>query len=205
MPLVFLDRQHTGQNRRRSATGASRDLDGDGRITAAETEALWTPYYLLAAEKKLRDYGYDVIPLSDGSYIERHSRANGYLKFGELSVYLAGHLNAGAGTRSGYGSMFWDHRSAHGEMLASQICIQLSEQITELRQEVRTFAARPDDWTKNAYYTIKGVRSVAVCSEPAFIDSSQHRPLFTIAGMEKIGYAIADGIHNYFELRRSEP
>ena len=203
MGLVFLDRQHTGQNRRRGALGAARDLDGDGEVTAAESEALWTPYYLLGAEKRLRDLGHDVIPLSDGSYSERHQRANGYMHFGELSVYVAGHLNAGSAGRSGYGAMFYDHRSQHGEMLASQICIQLSERIPELAQEVRTFAAQPGDWTKNAFWTIKGARSVAVCAEPCFIDSAAHRPLFAIDRMEAIGYAIAEGIHAYFALRRT--
>ena len=46
MGLIFLDRQHSGQNHKRGASGASRDLDGDGKIEIHEMECVFTAQYL---------------------------------------------------------------------------------------------------------------------------------------------------------------
>jgi N-acetylmuramoyl-L-alanine amidase len=198
--LIFLDRQHTGQIDRLDHTGASRDLDGDGKISFAEMEAFFTPFYLFAAELKLRSLGYDVLPISDGKYAERHQRANKYQdKYGSECIYIAAHLNAGSGGGIGYGSMFYDERSGRGRELALSICNKMEAQLPELKNDCRAIAASRDNWTKNAFYTIKGVKAFAICAEPAFIDSPAHRALFDKKGMERIGEALADGIHEFIK------
>ena len=198
MGLVFLDRQHSGKNSRRSALGAAADIDGDGHKEIHEAEAIWTARYLLACEIKLREFGHDVIPLSDGQYWELHKRCNAYQKAGENAVYIAAHLNAGVGSGIGYGSMFYDYRSARGKVLADAINEELKIACPELRGKVKSIEASPENWTKNAYYTIRGVRAVGICAEPFFMDSSAHRPLLSDKGMLAVGEAIARGINNYF-------
>lgn len=193
MTVIFLDRQHAGQNRRRSSMGAARDLDGDGQVSIHETEAYFTALYLLACEVRLKELGYDVISLSDGTYSARHQRCNSYQSEDEPAVYVAAHLNAGGGS---YGAMFWDARSSSGAALASAICDKMRANLPEL-SSCKSIPAQAEGWTKNAFYCIRGVRAVAVCAEPAFIDSPAHKPLFSKSGMRRIGDALADGIHTY--------
>ena len=92
--------------------------------------------------------------------------------------------------------MFYDARSGSGPALAKAIAVKLGA-FPELSGGCRAIAALPDNWTKNALYTIKGVRAVAICAEPAFIDTPAHRPLFTASGMRRIGEAMAEGIAQY--------
>lgn len=199
-PLVFLDRQHAGrQGRRRGDLGASVDLNRDGQISMAEREAILTPQYLLAAEMLLRSRGYDVIPISDGSYSERHDRVNRYAaEAGHTSkdpaVYVAAHLNAGKGS---YGSAFYHYRSSahNGPQLAACIADHLRAfpQITE----AKTFASKPSPhWTRNAFYTIRGLGSavVAICYEPFFMDTKSHQSLLSEENLQGVGEALAQGI-----------
>ena len=196
--LVFLDRQHTGQPHRLQHTGANRDFNGDGLIAVREQEAFFTPLYLLSAEMRLRELGHDTIFISDGSYAERHQRCNEYQRqIGGDAIYIAAHLNAGAGNTDGYGSMFYDYRSTQGRQLALKICEQMAATLPELKEDCRAIAAKPDNWTKNAYYTIKGVKAYSICAEPAFMDSAAHSNLFSAVGMRMIGDALANGIHNF--------
>ena len=198
MALIFLDRQHSGNPGRRSSLGAVNDLDGDGKKEIHEAEAIWTARYLLACEIRLRQLGHDVIPISDGRYFERHDRANIYQKGGELGIYIAAHLNAGLSRGGiGYGAMFYDYRSSKGPILARAICEQLKAYCPELQDKAKAIAATPENWTKNAFYTIRGVRAIGICAEPCFIDSPAHKPLFSQKGMRQIGEAIAEGIQNF--------
>src|SRR6056300_635890 len=193
--LVFLDRQHVGQVNRLKSLGAIADVDGDGEKEIHEAEAFWTGYLSLALETNLRELGHDVIPLSDGSYAERHARVNQYsAHYGKTCIYLALHLNAGGGD---YGAMFYDHRSSRGADLADNIAEAMEKNLSEIRV-VKTIPASPSDWTKNAYYTIKGVnRPVAICSEPLFIDCDAHKVLLTIDGIHRLGAAMALGIKTW--------
>tara|TARA_R110000824_G_scaffold171432_1_gene348998 strand:- start:23 stop:628 length:606 start_codon:yes stop_codon:yes gene_type:complete len=197
MAVIFLDRQHSGKNNRRSALGAAADLDNDGDKDVHDSEAIWTSRYLLACEIRLRELGHDVIPISDGAYFERHRRANHYQKEGELGIYIAAHLNAGVGSGIGYGSMFYDFRSTRGKELADAINERLRVACPELQNKVKSISATPENWTRNAFNTIKGVRAIGICAEPAFIDSRAHKPLFSIKGMRAIGEAIANGINDF--------
>ncbi len=152
--IVFIDRQHAGQAHRINARGAAVDINGDGKITKDEQEAHWTGYISLMLEMQLLKMGYKVIPISDGKYSERHARVNEYASMFDVpSIYLAMHLNAGGGH---YGAMFYDHRSSTGKQLAESICNGLKTSIKSIR-EFKAIDCRPNDWTKNAFYTIKGV------------------------------------------------
>lgn len=193
--LVFLDRQHSGNPSRRKSMGAGADIDGDGKIELWEMESTWTAKYLLSAELRLRELGHEVIPISDGTYQARHRRCNKMVISGQPSVYVAAHINAGHGK---YGSVFFDYRSTSGPVLAKEIAKQMSLQLRELNGDARAISSNPKDWTKNAWYTIRGTTSAAVCYEPCFIDTRAHRPLFTSQGMARIGKALADGIDQYF-------
>ena len=115
--IVFIDRQHAGKPNKVSDRGASRDVDGDGVISADEREAIWTGRLSIELEILLIDMGIKVMPLSDGRYVDRHQRVNAYSNMIEGPwIYLAMHLNAGGGQ---YGSFFFDHRSSKGAGLAA--------------------------------------------------------------------------------------
>ena len=117
--LVILDRQHSGQINHLNSIGAVADLDGDGEKSIHEAEAFWTGYLSMSIELNLRQNDIHVIPISDGSYPERHSRVNEYAaRYTGPVVYIALHLNAGGGD---YGAMFYDHRSGAGADLADNI------------------------------------------------------------------------------------
>ena len=186
--IVYIDRQHAGKPHKNRDLGASRDLDGDGRITAAEQEAIWTARIGIELEINLRDRGIEVLPISDGTYAARHKRVNEYHKnHPGPGVYLAMHLNAGGGD---YGAWFYDYRSTKGVDLAN--CLG-SHCGPVLGIPQKSIAAQPEGWTSNAWNTIKGVnRPVSICCEPIFIDS--HARLLSISGISKIARSMAEGI-----------
>ena len=192
--VVYLDRQHSGKPARPRDRGASADLDGDGKIARDEQEAAMTARYLLACELALLEMGHVVIPISDGSYNERHARVNRYagtFKAGRPQVYLAAHLNSGGGD---YGLIGFDHRSRSGPELANRIARQLRQVAPELNG-VKCIEAKPDDWTRNMYATISGVtQPIGLCLEPAFLDQPAHADLLTREGLSTMGRAIAAGI-----------
>jgi hypothetical protein len=106
MALVALDRQHVGK------PGKPGDLGAECKLRFT-WEAYLTAEYLLEAEKELRRLGHDVIPMSDGSYRDRHERFNQYAaRYMGPSCYIAAHFNAGGGD---YGAAFFDLRSSLGE------------------------------------------------------------------------------------------
>jgi hypothetical protein len=196
--IVFLDRQHVGQISHIKSMGAAADLDHNGETSISETEAYWTGYLSLALETNLREMGHDVISISDGSYQERHSRVNEYTaRYNGKACYFALHLNAGGGS---YGAMFYDYRSTAGSILADKIAESMERELREI-STVKKIPASPADWTKNAYYTIKGVgAAVAICSEPLFIDNDQHQKLLTYDGISKLAWAMAKGIDQWSRI-----
>ena len=201
MPTVYLDRQHAGKpGRRVRDRGAAADLDGDGLVEVHEREAMLTPVYLLAAETRLIEYGFDVYTLADGSYRDRHERVNEYDRDERgASCYVAAHLNAGWRNRPGdaYGAIFYDYRSTSGRSLAKRIAAELRLVAPEL-SDVKVRPASPNDWTRNAFYTIANVNPVAVCYEPAFMDCETHAAILgTAEGLEAIGRALADGVNRW--------
>ena len=191
--LIFIDRQHAGKPSKVDDRGASVDINQDGQISSDEQEAHWTGYLSLMLEKRLLDLGHHVIPISDGSYTERHIRVNDYSgRFDDIKmVYLAMHLNAGGGD---YGAFFHHHLSTQGKELAAALASNLGRVITVKKQKV--IAAKPDDWTKNAWHTIKNVgKPIAICCEPIFMDT--HTDLLSPFGMSQIAIGMAQGLDSW--------
>lgn len=186
--MIFLDRQHLGKPNRWNDEGAKN---------SEVTETYLTSQYIFHAENHLRMQGFDVCVLTDGWYKDRHRRVNDYCaNVSGKCVYVACHINAGGGD---YGASFYDHRSESGKRLAHSINLRLLNHCPELRT-AKNIAATPEDWTKNAYNTIKGVgKPVAICFEPLFIDCAAHEPLTTPEGIRRVGVALAEGIQYHLE------
>jgi len=204
--LAILDRQHSGKpGSQVTDRGAGADLDGDGRVDVHEREALLTPRYLLGIEEQLLAAGADVIPISDGTYAERHARAKAHaVAWRKVSadrarapvVYLAAHLNAfQPGHDRRHGLLIHDARSKGGAALAAAIAAELVVSCPELSQ-VRVERATSEVYA-NGLATIAGVYDgipVGVCLEPFFLDQVAHRPLATAEGLRRVGEAIARGV-----------
>ena len=202
MPLI-LDRQHVGKGgKRRNDVGAALDLDGDGDIDRDEEESYLTEGYIQGATLAMCEPGrYIPSPvLTLGPYSERHRLSN------ELALrcttlpfaYVACHVNAGGGD---FGLILHDHRSTGGKRLALAIAARLSAACPEL-SEVQVKACCPDDWTRNAYSTIRGIYDgpsniAGVCFEPGFIDCPAHAPLWKPDGLRRIGDALGDGAFDF--------
>jgi len=187
--IVFIDRQHAGQINKLKTRGATYDVDGDGVL---DREALITGEIAIKLEKILLLLGIDVMPISDGKYSERHQRVNEYAAMypNRKTIYLAMHLNAGGGS---YGAFFHHYASASGEKLAKQMCAEMIG--NDIVKTCKAIEARPNDWTKNAFYTIKGVgRPVALCCEPLFMDNDEHAKMLNNDGIHAIATAMATGI-----------
>jgi len=190
--LIFIDRQHAGKPKRPSDRGAGQDLDGDGKVSWWEKEAIWTGKLAIELEILLLEMGYDVIPLSDGSYQTRHARVNNYAMGNPDCIYLALHLNAGGGD---YGSFFYYHGSIKGKDLAGHMADSLHQYLGGL-ENARAIPCQADNWTKNAFHTIKGVvRPVAICCEPIFMDT--HKQYLTDDGIKQIALGIAQRIKSW--------
>ena len=191
--LVFIDRQHAGKPNKIADRGASRDINGDGEITSDELEAIWTSRIAISLEIKLLDMGINVMPISDGRYSERHERVNKYADMHPGPwVYLAMHLNAGGGN---YGAFFYDHRSSNGQQLATIMATQLNGDVEEI-EKAKAIPAEKDNWTKNAFYTIRSVgRPVAICCEPFFMDT--HQSLLSMQGVFKVASSMAIALRKW--------
>jgi|DEB0MinimDraft_6_1074348.scaffolds.fasta_scaffold01219_7 N-acetylmuramoyl-L-alanine amidase len=193
MVIVYLDRQHCGK--------PSKPMDRGASVTPAPAfgmgrEAMYTGYLSLLLEEKLLDLGATVFSVSDGEYRDRHRRVNDIAsQFEGPQVYLSLHLNAGNGD---YASFFHHHLSSNGKNLAEKIAARMEshqEKFPEIKRYLAK-AANPDDWTRNAYYTIRGVSDpVAICCEPMFIDT--HREYLTLPHLESIANSIAVGIFDW--------
>ena len=130
------------------------------------------------------------------------------------SVYINAHLNAGMSGRSSQrGEVFYDYRSAasNGPVLASTVCRYLDLAVGRMPVNLYTTvpkACRPDtngiardgDYSE-AYGCIAGVRAVALCTEPFFLDGGGRDYLRTPAGLAQIGTAIANGVHAWYTAR----
>ncbi len=193
---IVLDRQHAGKGPGSPDYGAQADLDGDGRVEVHEREAMLTPGYILAAERRLVELGHEVIALSDGSYAARASRAIGYA----ADVVIACHVNAGGGD---HGLVVHTPGSIKGADLARHVLDALGLACPELRRTIRGVYA--DDGAKTPIYTRAATcigpyaraRPVAAVFEPGFLDREEHRSMFTPEGLDRIGVALAEGLHRY--------
>lgn len=189
--IIFIDRQHSGKPNRITDRGASFDLNQDGTISTEEQEAIWTGRIAIELEIILLGMGFRVLPISDGTYSQRHQRVNSYVSQIQDSeyVYLALHLNSGGGD---YSSFFHHYSSTKGSSLAKFMANEMEASFPEIKDH-RAIKASPSDWTKNAWNTIKGVgKPVAICCEPLFMDT--HWKLLKPENIQKIALAMARGI-----------
>ena len=195
--MIYIDIQHIGKPNRPHDMGASF---GD---RPEETEAYWTSLYAFYLEMRLKELGYPVMRLTDGDYQDRHDRVNQYERNRSLatpSIYISAHINAGGGD---YACMFYDSRSSRGYSLAKAIGDKLSTLPNIGR--CKAIPATSENWTKNAYYTIRNVqRPISICSEPLFIDHDQHRQYLTHNQIHFIGEEIANGIHSWYTQQQEQ-
>ena len=124
------------------------------------------------------------------------------------TVYLNCHINAGMGGKdSQRGEIFYDYQTstANGIALATTVARRLDD---ALPFEVQAKRCRPDtngiprdgDYSE-AYGCIAGVRAVALCTEPFFLDGAHRAELRTEAGLDRIGALIAEGIDAWYRAR----
>ena len=145
--------------------------------------------YLDAADAELRRLGHEVVLLSDGEYAAQWARADAY----GADVYLNCHVNAGRGD---YGLVLYDHRSNAGKRLAESIA---AEMVRAFPWATTARACRPDtngvprdvDFSE-AFACIAGVKAVAICFEPYFLDGPRRGTFFSNLGI--VGQTIASGI-----------
>lgn len=187
--IVFIDRQHAGKPDKLGDRGAAVDIDGDA---TPEREAIITGQIAIALEKVLIMLGVDVMPISDGTYSERHKRVNEYAAMypNRKTVYLAMHLNAGQGD---YAAFFYHHESTQGHELAKHLCEGM--RAAGFVERALPIDAQPNNWTKNAFHTIRGVgRPVAICCEPLFMDQDLHARHLTYEGIQALAMCMANSI-----------
>jgi hypothetical protein len=195
---VFLDRQHFGKpSPNDKDRGVAVDLDGDGDVDSQE--ALLTPRYIAACKAHLESLGHTVTLIDQGTYPDRHAQVCALAKALPASerpaAYVACHLNAGGGE---YGLVVHDGRSSGGKRMADRVRGALRAEFTPAElATVRVEAGTPDDWTRNAYYTVKGIYAgpahlAGICYEPVFVDT--HRGLLSPANLDRMGVALAKGL-----------
>lgn len=160
-----------------------------GAVAGGLEEVSLVRRYTDALDRELRRLGHDCILLSDGRYSDQWARAD---KAGSR-VYLNCHVNAGGGNR---GEVFYDYRSPRGRALAEAVAAQLHR---EMPWHVWALAAMPDDDGQprdedhtEAYRCIEGVRAVALCVEPYFLDGPM--VAWFVEHVDEVGTAIARGI-----------
>ena len=150
--IVFIDRQHAANQTNWPIRVQAVDIDGDA---TPEREAIITGQISIPKlEKILMLLGVDVMPISDGTYSERHARVNEYAAMypNRKTVYLAMHLNAGGGM---YAAFFYHHASTQGHELAKQLCLEM--RAAGFVKSAKPIECKPNNWTKNAFYTIRGL------------------------------------------------
>ena len=165
------------------------DIDGDG---IKDREAIITGQLSIELEKVLILLGVDVMPISDGTYSERHARVNKYAAMypNRKTVYLAMHFNAGGGN---YAAFFYHHASTQGHELANQLALGM--RAAGYVKNAKAIKSNSSDWTKNAFYCIKGIgRPVAICSEPLFMDQPEHAKHLTYEGIQGLAMCMANAI-----------
>lgn len=196
--LVILDRQHVGKPGH-DETGAWGDFDLDGMPDVVEQEAIVTGFIAMHCEVRLRELGHKVVTLSDGRYADRHARAKAY----GGDAYIALHLNAGRGR---YGATFYDYRSKMGPVLAECIGLALKDAF-DFPVKVEKTAPTGTNYPR-PFPCISGVfdgKPVACLVEPLFMDHPEHQQILAaVDGPQRIGYALAEGIHLYSEAKKKE-
>jgi N-acetylmuramoyl-L-alanine amidase len=182
MPSVVFDHGHVGR------TGGRPPAHWQGLY-----EHKLVAQYVLPARLCLEDQGWETAVTGLGRYPDRQRLASDL----GFDYYLACHCNAGAaavraaGNTPG-GAVFYHYASARGPAVANRVAARLQAR-TGIR--VRTFASRPDDWTRNAYALHRhAARCVGLVIEPGYLDDIEHQHLWTPSGLRQVGLAVAEGL-----------
>lgn len=162
MSFFVIDVQHRGKPTSVNDRGAINS-DGVDEVTVTSLMAD-------SLDAALRKLGHSVFVGLAGTYNERHT----YVNTLPADYYFALHMNAGANKKFDRGYMFYDYRSTKGKDLAEKLASEMSQRFG---YAVEAKACRPDtngtsrdaDFTE-AYNCIAGVKAVAVCFEPGFLD-----------------------------------
>jgi N-acetylmuramoyl-L-alanine amidase len=159
--------------------------------------------YAAACAAQLRTLGWRV-EVREGKYATAKAEADA---LGAV-VYLNAHINAGMSGRADQrGEIFYDYQSkaSNGLALAASIADKLDDWTP---YHVYPKSCRPDSNGKprdsdyqEAYGCIRGVRAVAICSEPFFLDGAHREQLRSAEGLARIGVSIADGIDAWYKAR----
>lgn len=159
--------------------------------------------YTAALAAQLRTLGWRV-EVREGNYSDAKREADA---LGAVA-YINAHINAGMGGRdSQRGEIFYDYQSrpTNGLALAASIADHLDDWAP---YRVYAKSCRPDTNGKprdsdyqEAYGCIRGVRAVAICTEPFFLDGAHRAELRSPEGLARIGVSIADGIDAWYRAR----
>ena len=192
-PIVILNRGH-GQKEpgSRFAPGATHDHLREGDLVAR---------YFDAVQRLLVGSGVVVHRINTGSYPNRDNRVAQIARVnsGVPVIHVLGHVNSAIRPGS-QGIVFADSRSQQGPIVARAIAAQLRS-LPELTRVLEIGTERNDQWRRVRYVLDPTYRAPANCYgvllEPGFINSPSHAPLWTAAGLERLGTAIGEGIHQY--------
>ena len=160
--------------------------------------------YVAALRGRLMELGW-AVTVSDK---QRYSADKAAADAMGAAVYINAHVNAGMGGKgSQRGEIFYDYQTSpkNGIALAKEIAGRMTATFPYL---TTAKPCRPDtngvprdgDYSE-AYGCIAGVRAVAVCTEPFFLDGGYRQTLRTEAGLDRIGALIAEGIDAWYRAR----
>jgi N-acetylmuramoyl-L-alanine amidase len=146
-----------------------------------------------------RARGHEVIEYRDGEYEDRHRRADA----DKCKAYFPLHVNAGGGDYGLFG-FHPESPQANGPALAAAMAEALESTASKIlgRSYVcRVVKAGPPNWG-NVLYTIKGLGKnttpVAVCTEPFFLDTPEHRKAFAnTPALLAIGASYVAGVEHW--------
>ena len=181
---IAVDAQHIGKPGRCLDRGAS--AGGYREVDVATA-------YALGLDRRLIELGHDVLWVGAGEYRARWALADSW----GAQIYLACHCNAGGQGRD-EALIFYDLRSNRGRTLAVSVATGLLGRALAARPDTNG-TARDADYSE-AFATISGVRAVALCLEPLFLDGARTQARLQADGHpwglgQEIGRSIADHLH----------
>ena len=182
---VYLDWGHVGQPRRPNVTGATSD---------ELIEVFEVARYMAAIVRRCYELDVFVQVDANGAYSERQRRAVDFAaRFAGPVVYAACHLNMFVPPVPQRVGFFYDARSSRGADIADHLVSAFHG--VEYANTIRAIKAKPDDWTKNALYCIRGIYDGGaniggITLEPLGLNG---RPVPTPDVLADVGRRIADG------------
>lgn len=212
--LVIAYAQHGQRSRGDFDPGAWADIDGDGMREAWEQEARLAAAYGSLIAGMAEAQGAQGAPVSGwfvgwGDDIDALTYDRGHAAINErarvwheqnpsgLSVVLCCHCNAGGGS---YGLVSWDGRSALGRVAASTVALAWEAGLPMLaRVKKSPGVSDGQPFQRRLHFTQRGAwfgprQHCALTLEPGFVDTTQHRGLWTATGLEGIARATVAGL-----------